>query len=281
MADISVERIDAATVITIDRPEVLNAITHRHAEEIGAALGEAGADRSCRSVVLTGTGRAFCAGIDVKSVASRDAAGDAGSDDGRPDPILDQFEGLHVRLGNVIRIIHSLPVPVIAAVNGHAIGAGFAMAAASDLRLASTEARFADGFVARGISGCELGLSYFLPKVVGSATAFDWMVTGRRIGADEAHAAGLVSAVTQPEELLERALELAAAVAANAPAAVAMTKDVMWANVHASSLEQALALESRTQVMVRNTADAAEARNAFLEKRTPQFAVPAGSRPLR
>lgn len=275
MPEIRVERVDATEVITLDRPQALNAITHDHASELVEILQRTAADRTCRAVVLTGAGRAFCAGIDVKSVAAGDA--DRSSDD---DPIMQQFEGLHFRLGNVIRTLHSLPTPVIAAVNGHAIGAGFAFAAASDLRIAGTEAKFADGFVSRGISGCELGLSYFLPKLVGAATAFDWMVTGRRIDADEARRAGLVSEVVETGDLLDRALALGAAIARNAPAAVSMTKEVMWANVHAAGLDQALALESRTQVMVRNTADAREARAAFLEKRVPRFGTAGSERPL-
>lgn len=277
---ISVERHDSATVITIDNQDAFNAITHNDAIAIAEAVRTAGRDRSCRAVVLTGAGeRAFCAGIDVKSVAARDAQSVTG-DEERVDPIVASFEGLHVNLGDAIRAIHSAPIPVIAAVNGHAIGAGFAMAAACDMRIAGTGAKFADGFIGRGISGCELGLSYFLPKILGSALAFELMVTGRRMGADEALSAGLVSRVVDPGEVLAAARELTELVAANAPTGVATTKEVMWANIHAGSLDQALALESRNQVMVRGTADAAEARQAFLEKRAPRFATPSSPRPV-
>ena len=245
--DIDRERIRSTELITLNRPEVFNAITQQAAVELGEMMRAAASDRTCRAIVLTGTGRGFCAGIDVKAVAGRDAVADRGESAAGVDPFMASFEGLHYRLSSVIRTVHSLPIPVISAVNGHAIGAGFALAAASDLRIGSPDAKFADGFVKRGISGCELGLSYFLPKVVGSA----------------------------------KALRLGDAIAANAPAAVSMTKEVMWANVHATSLDQALALESRTQSLVRNTADAREAREAFIEKREPEFRTPQGSRPLR
>ena len=245
------------------------------------ALRTAAADRGCRAIVLTGAGeRAFCAGVDVKAVAARDAEAAEGAG-GATDPVLAGFENLHLTLSQVVRTIHSVPVPVIAAVNGHAVGGGFAFAAAADLRVASTTATFADGFVKRGISGCEMGLSYFLPKLVGAARAFEWMLTGRRVGADEALAAGLVGEVVTPGELLETALTLGRAIAANAPMGIAMTKEVMWANLHAASLDHALALESRTQVMTRATADAAEARQSFLEKRDPEFGSSPAPRPLR
>ncbi|MCB0990094.1 MAG: enoyl-CoA hydratase/isomerase family protein [Acidimicrobiales bacterium] len=277
---ISSQRHGPAEVITIDNPEAFNAITHADAATIAEIIHSASRDRSCRAVVLVGAGdRAFCAGIDVKSVAARDSTASHEHAD-RVDPIVEQFEGLHVVLGNAIRAIHRSPLPVIAAVNGHAIGAGFALAAAADLRVASSGAKFADGFIGRGISGCELGLSYFLPKIVGTTLAFELMSTGRRMEAPEALASGLVTRVVDPEQLVDVALELASQLASMSPTGVATTKEVMWANVHAASLDQALALESRNQVMVRNTADAAEARRAFLEKRTPEFGAPATPRPI-
>ena len=287
MPDLLIEQRGPATVLTLNRPEALNSLSPDLLTSLPAELREAAADRSCRAIVITGAGeRAFCAGIDVKSVAARDAADSTPDPKGdvaetRPDPIEAGLENLHIVLSNIVRIIHTLPVPVIAAVNGHAVGAGFAIAAACDLRLGSTNATFADGFVKRGISGCEMGLSYFLPKIVGPARAADLMLTGRRVKAAEAVEMGIISEVSEPADLLDRALDMAAAVADNAPMAISMTKEVMWANLHAGSLDHALALESRTQVLTRQTANAAEARNSFLEKRSPEFDTPAGGRPLR
>ena len=280
-SELLTERRDQVEVITLNRPESLNAFTPAMVTALDEALRTAAADRGCRAIVLTGAGeRAFCAGVDVKAVAARDAEAAEGAG-GATDPVLAGFENLHLKLSQVVRTIHSVPVPVIAAVNGHAVGGGFAFAAAADLRVASTAATFADGFVKRGISGCEMGLSYFLPKLVGAARAFEWMLTGRRVGADDALEAGLVGEVVAPGELLETALTLGQAIAANAPMGIAMTKEVMWANLHAASLDHALALESRTQVMTRATADAAEARQSFLEKREPEFRSSTAPRPLR
>lgn len=290
MTELQVDRHGGTHVLTIDRPESVNSLSPGLIEELPLAIRAASSDRSCRSIVITGSGeRAFCAGIDVKSVAANDAkaagggpnaGADAGANGGEQlDPVVAGFENLHLRLSGIIREIHRVPVPVIAAVNGHAIGAGFAIAAACDLRLGSTNATFADGFVKRGISGCEMGLSYFLPKIVGPALAFDLMMTGRRIGAEDAKAMGLISEVAEPEALLVRAHELGEALAENAPMAISMTKEVMWANLHAASLDHALALESRTQVLTRTTRDAKEARASFLEKRPPEFGTPAGERP--
>ncbi len=278
--DVRSERIGSTECITLDRPESLNSLSPVMISLLPDLIAAAARDRECRAIVITGAGeRAFCAGIDVKSVARSDAL--AGSGAGAVDPIVASFENLDSGLGTIIRTIHRVPVPVIAAVNGHAVGAGFAISAACDLRVASRNATFSDGFVKRGISGCEMGLSYFLPKLVGPALAFDWMLTGRRVGADEALRAGLVGELTDPVELMDRALALAGVLAENAPMALATTKEIMWTNLHASSLDAAMALEARNQVMVRNTADAAEARLAFLEKRAPVFVAPDVERPFR
>ena len=281
--ELEIERHDATLLLRLNRPEALNALSYPQVDALKSALTEAGQDRSVRAVVLSAAGdRAFCAGIDVKSVAERDAAAEKVASTGtRLDPVVASFESLDAVLGDVVRLIHRLPVPVIAAVNGHAIGAGFAYAAACDLRVGSSNAKFADGFVKRGISGCELGLSYFLPKIIGPALAFEMMMTGRTMAADEAKAAGLISEVVEPHELETTALAQAERIATLAPLSVTMTKEVMWANLHASSLDHALAMEARTQGLARLTADAAEARNSFIEKRTPEFAQPEAPRPFR
>jgi enoyl-CoA hydratase len=278
MTELTIEQTEGTVLLTLQRPDALNSLTPTLIDQFESGLREAGRDRSVRAVIITGAGRAFCAGIDVKSVARRDAEAIAAS---ALDPLVAQFENLHHRLSDIVRTIHALPIPVISAVNGHAIGAGFAIAAASDLRVAGEAAAFADGFVKRGISGCEMGLSYFLPKIVGPACAFEWMLTGRTVRAVEAERSGLVSRVVASDDLLDAARELAAMVAGNSPTGVSMTKDVMWANLHAASLDHALALESRTQTLVRNTADAREARAAFLEKREPSFAQPDEPRRVR
>lgn len=280
---IEVERRGPTAVLTLNNPNAFNALAPNMITGLVDACREAATDRSCRSIVLIGAGdRAFCAGIDVKSVADRDARNSEASDaTDRLDPVIAGFENLHHGLSSMVRTIHTLPIPVIAAVDGHAIGAGFALAAACDLRVVGPNAKFADGFVKRGISGCELGLSYFLPKLVGASAAFDWMMTGRTVTADEAAALGFATKAGEPQQALDAALERAEQIAKLAPAAVHMTKEVMWSNLNATSLDQALALEARTQALTRTTADAAEARQSFLEKRDPVFAEPDVPRHVR
>ncbi|MGZ0177322.1 MAG: enoyl-CoA hydratase/isomerase family protein, partial [Acidimicrobiales bacterium] len=251
MSTVDAERHDTSVVVTLNNPDAFNALAPNMTNDLVEALRAAAADRSCRSIILTGAGQnAFCAGIDVKSVAAKDALAAADSDE-RLDPVAQGFENLHHHLSSMIRTIHTLPVPVISAVNGHAIGVGFALAAASDLRVAGDNAKFADGFIRRGISGCELGLSYFLPKLVGASVAFDWMLTGRRVEADEASRSGFIGQVVDPADTVDTALALGRSIAELAPMAVSMTKEVMWSNLHAASLDQALALEGRTQAMTR------------------------------
>jgi enoyl-CoA hydratase len=281
MSTVDAERHDTSVVVTLNNPDAFNALAPNMTNDLVEALRAAAADRSCRSIILTGAGQnAFCAGIDVKSVAAKDALAAADSDE-RLDPVAQGFENLHHHLSSMIRTIHTLPIPVISAVNGHAIGVGFALAAASDLRVAGDNAKFADGFIRRGISGCELGLSYFLPKLVGASLAFDWMLTGRRVEADEASRSGFIGQVVDPADTVDTALALGCSIAELAPMAVSMTKEVMWSNLHAASLDQALALEGRTQAMTRTTADAAEARLSFLEKRPPVFKEPSNPRIVR
>jgi enoyl-CoA hydratase len=160
---------------------------------------------------------------------------------------------------------------VIAAVNGAAVGAGMAMALASDLRLCARSGRFGVGAVRIGLSGAEMGLSYHLPRIVGMSAAADLMLTGRIVESDEAFRIGMVSDIVDDDALVPRSLERAQAIVANAPLGVRMTKRVMWANLDAPDLATALELENRTQVLTSIDEDAAEARAAFLERRPPRF----------
>lgn len=267
-SDYQVKRLGQTELILIDRADAFNSLSPELIEALPRLIHAAASDRDCRAIVLTGAGdKAFCAGIDVKSVAAKDSAEPTPD----RDPVVDSFEGLDTGLGNIIRMNHKVPVPVIAAVNGHCIGAGLAIASACDLRIGSTNAKFANGFAKRGTSGCEMGTSYFLPRIVGAARALDWMLTGRRVDADEALAAGLLSQVVEPSELVDTALGMANELAAIAPMALAATKEIMWLNLEAPSLDSALALEGRNQSLMRTTGDASEVRRSFLEKRDPEF----------
>jgi enoyl-CoA hydratase len=161
------------------------------------------------------------------------------------------------------------PKPIIAAVNGPAVGGGFVLALGADLRVASQDAYFADGFVALGLSGCELGLGYLLPRLVGASRAAELVMTGRRIGAEEAERIGLVHRIA--DDAVACARELAHEVSANTPFGTWMTKETMWASFEGATLDNVIAFEARSQVLALLTADAREKRAAKAEKREPRF----------
>jgi enoyl-CoA hydratase len=234
-------------VLTLTRPAVLNALTDAMVAQFGRLLDEVAADPHARALVLTGEGRGFCAGFDL---------GDAGDAPGSAEfgeavawtRRQEAFAGLVTRL-------RALPVPVIAAVNGLANGAGLGLALACEIRLAARSARFNAAFVKVGMSSCDIGVSWLLPRCVGLSRAFDIMLTGRMVGAAEAERIGLVSELVDDEQLLPRALELARSIAANSAFAVWMTKRGTWANVEAGSLQAAIELENRTQILARTTGE--------------------------
>ena len=250
-------------LVTLDRPERLNAMSHALVADLHAALDEVGADNTCRVVVLTGAGRGFCAGLDLKGTGP--APGTEGL--GRPQAGLTAQQ----HIARLVPKLRGLRQPVIAAVNGAAAGGGLALALASDVRIAAESARFNVAFVRIGLSGCDIGVSWLLPRLVGASKAFELMLTGRLIDAAEADRIGLVSRVVPDGQVVDAALEVAAEIAANSPFGVWMTKEVMWSNLETGSLQAAIDLENRTQILTSMTEDMPEAMTAFLEKRPPEF----------
>lgn len=252
---------DGVVLLTLDRPERLNAMNFELVSDLHDALDEVAADRSCRVVVLTGAGRGFCAGLDLKGTGT--APGAAG---------LGQVQGGLVGQQHIARLVphlRSLPQPVIAAVNGPAAGGGLALALASDIRVAAASARFNVAFVRIGLSGCDIGVSYLLPRLIGAARAFELMLTGRIIDAEEAARIGLVLDVVADGTVVDTALETAALIARNSPFGVQMTKEVMWSALEVNSMQAAIDLENRTQLLTSFTEDMREAIAAFLGKRDP------------
>jgi enoyl-CoA hydratase/carnithine racemase len=247
--------------VTLSRPDRLNALSWEMVSELGAALAELGADREVRVVVLTGEGRGFCAGIDIKEP---DAVGSA---DGDPIAVYHRQEAV----AGLATALRGLPQPVVAAVNGPAAGGGLALALAADVRVCSTAARFNVAFVKIGLSGCDIGVSYLLPRIVGFGIASELMLTGRMVEVEEAARIGLANRVVAPEELLDSAYELAGQIAANSPFGVWMTKQVLGRNVDAGDIGAAIELENRTQVLATRTDDMKEALGAFVEKRPARF----------
>lgn len=236
------------TVLRLNRPRQLNAINQIMRDELVATLAALATDKAVHAVVLTGAGRGFCSGLDTRNFGEIPTA---------DDPALDRLD-FQESMAALPTAIRALPQPVIAAVNGPCVGAGFALCLASDIRICSTAATFGNGAILLGLSGGEMGMSYHLPRIVGTSVAADWMLTGRTVSAAEADRRGLVSELVEPDHLEVRAVELATAVAGLSPFGVQLTKRVLQANTDAS-LDAALELENRNQVL--SHADAAQMRN--------------------
>ncbi|KUI28120.1 enoyl-CoA hydratase [Mycobacterium sp. IS-1496] len=248
---------EGVALLRLNRPDRLNAINRVMQAELGQALDELAVDRGVRAIVLTGAGRGFCSGIDVRNFGA--GMLDAG------DPAIDRMR-FQEAMAALPRAVRALPQPVIAAVNGPCVGAGFALCLAADIRICSDAATFGNAAILLGLSGAEMGMSYHLPRIVGTSVAADWMLTGRTVAADEADSRGLVSQVVEPAHLLTRAVELAGHVAGLAPLGVELTKRALQVNTDATSLDAALELENRNQVLSHATDDAAARRQKWTAK---------------
>jgi enoyl-CoA hydratase/carnithine racemase len=248
-------------VVTLNRPDQLNAITFELVDELHAALDEIDRDNGCRVVVLTGEGRGFCSGLDLTAIGpSSMSAGLAGARAGMRS---------QEHIANLVPHLRRIQQPVIAAINGAAYGGGLALACACDIRVAAESARMCVQFIKVGIGGCDIGISYTLPRLVGVSRAHDLILTARVVGAAEAERMGLVSRVVPDGTALDAALEIADNICSYSPFGVVMTKQVMWANVDAPNVEAAIHMENRTQILASTTGDVAEAAAAFMERRPP------------
>lgn len=255
--------LEGVTQLTLNRPERLNALDVHLVRALSAELDRIAVDRSCRVVVLTGAGRAFCAGLDLTDY-------DPATPEGQYDEPLAALDRQREIAGLTERL-HLLPQPVIAAVNGPAAGGGLALVCASDIRIAAEPAIFKVSFITAGYSACDIGVSWLLPRIVGAGHAHELMLTGRRFDAEEAARIGLLVRVTRSEDLLDAALATAAQVLGNGPAQVELTKQGMWLALEIPSLRSAIELENRQQVIAAMTRDQKEATAAFLERRPPSF----------
>lgn len=245
---------DCVVVVRLNRPERLNAINEVMQTDLLQTLGDLAADRSVHAVVLTGAGRGFCAGIDMRDFGPNMPEVTA--------PALDRMR-FQERMAALAEALRALPQPVIAAVNGPCVGAGFALCLASDIRICSQTASFGNAAILLGLSGAEMGMSYHLPRIVGTSVAADWMLTGRPVSATEADRRGLVSEVVDPDRLTDRALELASLIAGLAPLGVQLTKRALQINTDAASLASALELENRNQVISHATDEATARRKKW------------------
>lgn len=240
METIAVERTtERITTIRLDRPERLNALNYTLVPELHDALDQVAADDDCRVVILTGSGRGFCAGLDLK-------------DHGTP-PEVGEHPHRHAGISgqafmsNLTQHIHDTPQIVVAAVNGPAYGGGLGLACACDLRVAAASASFCSAFIRTGLTGTDIGITYFLPRLIGASRAFDLIVTGRTIDAEEADRMGLVSRVLPDEGFLDEVRAMAEGIASYTSFGLRRTKEVMWHNLDTPSMAAAIALENRNQ----------------------------------
>ena len=226
-------------------------------------LDELAEEPSCRVIVLTGAGRGFCAGLDLTEGASPPTNVGLGR----------VQAGMNVQklIAGLVPKMRSIPQPIIAAVNGAASGGGLALALASDVRIAAQSARFNVAFIRVGLSGCDIGVSWMLPRLIGASRAFELLLTGRLIDTAEADRIGLVTRVVPDGNVLDSALETAELIVGNSPFGVRMTKEVMWSQLEIGSLQAGIDLENRTQVLSSFTGDLTEAMAAFAEKRPAKF----------
>jgi len=264
------EKEGTVATITLNRPEAGNSFDFRLMEEIDSVLKEVAEDKSVRAVIITGAGKYFSTGIDLNMFTSPEKLVGEKEDEPSSAPVQkDQAYGRGTVIGGLIRI-RSMSKPVIAAINGPAVGAAFSLALGCDIRIASDRARFSMVFVKRGIVP-DTGGSFTLPRVVGLPKACEMILTGDMVDAAEAGRIGLVNRVVPHDELMKVAKELAQRIVKNPPLAVAMAKADLYKAMEEKDLVKQLKREEKSQEKLINTEDFMEAATAFMEKREPVF----------
>jgi enoyl-CoA hydratase/carnithine racemase len=262
MADFETIRIDKdgqVDWLTLNRPESLNAINLTMVTELRDYFGGLAEDDSVRIVVMRGAGRAFCAGLDIKEAQERDH---------NPYGAGMGFQGY---LAEVYIRMRRCPQPIIGLVQGPACGGGFSFALACDVRIAGESARMNAAFIRLGLSACDMGSSYFLPRLVGTSVASELMLTGRFIHAQRALATGLVSEVVPDADLASAAEPYLKEMLTTSPMGLRLTKEGLNLAIDAPGLEAAMAIENRNQLMCSRTEDVKEGMRAFVEKRDPVY----------
>ena len=256
---ITVEARGGVHYLTLNRPDMLNAINTEMVGELSDYFGGLFHDRSCRIVVMKGAGRAFCAGLDIKA---------RGEGDEQPFGGGFGFQGY---LADVYIKMRRCPQPIISLIQGAACGGGFAFALASDIRIGGESMKMNAAFIKLGLSACDMGVSYFLPRLVGVTIASELMMTGRFIHADRALAVGLVNQIVPDSDLDSAGEAFVEEMLATSPMGLRLTKEGLNMAVDAASLEAAMAIENRNQVLCAGTEDVKEGMQAFIEKRKPVY----------
>ena len=263
--DVLIEKPRAeVAILRLNRPATLNALSWNLVEELHAALDAIDKDNRCRVVVLCGAGRGFCAGLDLKDQGNVGSlvAGASGPRAG----LLAQN-----RMASLIPHMRRLQQPIIGALHGVAYGGGLGLALGCDLRIAERGTRFCTQFIRVGVSGCDIGVSWHLPRLIGAARAHDLILTARVFEAEEAERYGVVTRLVDAGQALPAALALADELCDFTPFGVFATKQVMWANLDVPNLEAGIQLENRNQIMAGASGETEEAARAFFEKRKPRW----------
>ena len=262
---LKIEKSGAVDWVTFNRPDALNSLNTALVDELLDYFGGLYFDRDVRVVVLRGAGRAFCAGLDLKESGRRRNTGS--SSPSGPAAGLDSQR----RISEIVMRMRRCPQPIISLVHGPACGGGFAIALASDVRIAGSSARMNAAFIRIGLSACDIGVSYFLPRLVGVSVASELMLTGRFINAERAQRVGLVSEVVPDDRLADAARPYIEEMLSTSPLGLRLTKECLNMSIDAPSLEAAIAMEDRNQILCSQTNDVREGMRAFLEKRTPVY----------
>lgn len=245
---------------TMNRPERLNALNPKLVEELRDFFVGLYWRRDVRVVVLQGAGKAFCAGLDLKERSGQ-----------THDRSVGQGLTMQRQISEIVIAMRRCPKPIIACVNGAAAGGGFALALASDVRIATPSLKMNAAFIRIGLSACDIGVSYFLPRMVGSSVAAEYMLTGRFITAERAYQLGLVSTIVPPEALRAEAQGFVDDMLGATPLGLRLTKEALNHAIDAQGLEAAVAMEDRNQILCSLDGDFAEGVQAFLEKRRPNY----------
>ena len=257
---LAVERNGPVDTLWLNRPNELNAITTPMVTELRHYFDHLLENQQTRVVLMGGKGKAFCAGLDIK----------AASDTSVPRP-FGAGMGFQGYLAEVYMKMRRCPQPIISLIQGPACGGGFAFALASDVRIAADNARMNAAFIKLGLSACDMGTSYFLPRLVGTSVASELMLTGKFIDAERSLRTNLVSEVVPEAELLATAKAYAEEMLLASPMGLRLTKEGLNVAIDAPGLEAAIAIENRNQVLCSRTADAKEGMRAFIEKRPPVY----------
>ncbi len=256
MSTVAVESAgDAIRVIRLDRPDRLNAISFELVADLHDALDEVAADETCKVAILTGSGRGFCAGLDLRDFGTPPSAGEH--------PHYPAGTTGQSFMANLTQHIRATPQIVLAAVNGPAFGGGLSLALACDLRVAAQSATFCSAFIKTGLTGTDIGVTYLLPRLIGASRAFDLIVTGRTVDADTAEHLGIVSQVFDDDGFLDTALGMAEGIAAYTGIGLRLTKEVMWANLDTPNMAACIALENRNQEIAGKSPEVQEFMRAY------------------